>query len=68
MMFRGGSGAALRTEAIKTGMTTLYCDGLRKVLAGITTFDEVYNTAKKTEQEPLALENLVKEYRDGGKF
>lgn len=67
MMFRGGSGAALRTEAIKTGMTTLYCDGLRKVLAGITTFDEVYNTAKRTEQEPLALENLIKEYLGGGK-
>ena len=63
LMFRNASGAELRAEAIKGGMTTLYCDGLRKTMAGVTTLEEVYKTAKKTEQEYLAVENLVREYR-----
>ena len=62
LMFRGVSSAELRTEAIKNGMTTLYCDGIRKVMNGITTLDEVYRTAKKTEQESLAMETLISEY------
>lgn len=61
LMFSGKSSAALRTEAINAGMTTLYCDGLRKVINGITTMDEVYKTAKKTEQEYIAIEKVVKE-------
>ncbi len=67
MMFRGSGGPELRAEAIKSGMTTLYCDGIRKILAGITTFDEVYNTAKRTEQEHLAMDNLIREYRAAAK-
>ena len=42
-------------------MTTLYCDGLRKVIQGITTLDEVYRTAKKTEQEHIAIAKVLKE-------
>ena len=61
LMFSGQSSAALRTEAIRAGMTTLYCDGLRKVISGITTLDEVYKTAKKTEQENFAIEKVIKE-------
>ncbi len=61
LMFSGQSSAALRTEAIRAGMTTLYCDGLRKVINGITTMDEVYKTAKKTEQEHIAIEKVIKE-------
>ncbi|MCY2984246.1 MAG: GspE/PulE family protein [Planctomycetota bacterium] len=61
MMFSGQSSAVLRTEAIRAGMTTLYCDGLRKVINGITTMDEVYKTAKKTEQEHIAIEKVIKE-------
>ena len=61
LMFSGQSSAALRTEAIRAGMTTLYCDGLRKVISGITTMDEVYKTAKKTEQEHIAIEKVIKE-------
>ena len=61
LMFSGKSSAALRTEAINAGMTTLYCDGLRKVISGITTLDEVYKTAKKTEQENFAIEKVIKE-------
>ena len=60
-MFAGRSSADLRTEAINAGMTTLYCDGLRKVITGITTLDEVYRTAKKTEQEHIAIEKVLKE-------
>lgn len=66
MMFRGDSSAVLRAEAIKGGMTTLYCDGIRKVMNGITTLEEVYRTAKKTEQETLAMQTLIAEYSAGG--
>ena len=61
LMFSGKSSAILRAEAIRAGMTTLYCDGLRKVINGITTLEEVYKTAKKTEQEYIAIEKVVKE-------
>ena len=61
LMFSGKSSAILRAEAIRAGMTTLYCDGLRKVISGITTLDEVYKTAKKTEQENFAIEKVIKE-------
>ena len=61
LMFSGQSSAVLRAEAIRAGMTTLYCDGLRKVITGVTTLDEVYKTAKKTEQEYIAIEKVVKE-------
>ena len=30
-------------------MSTLYDDGIRKVLEGITTIDEVFRVAKKSE-------------------
>lgn len=60
-MFKAKSSAELRTEAIHQGMTTLYCDGLRKVISGITTLDEVYRCAKKTEQEHIAIAQVVKE-------
>jgi type IV pilus assembly protein PilB len=62
LMFKGVSDAELRAEAIKYGMTTLYCDGIRKVMNGITTLDEVYRTAKRTEQESLAMETVIQEY------
>jgi len=61
LMFAGQSSAILRAEAIRAGMTTLFSDGLRKVINGITTMDEVYKTAKKTEQEYIAIEKVVKE-------
>jgi type IV pilus assembly protein PilB len=60
-MFAAKSSAELRTEAIYQGMTTLYCDGLRKVISGVSTLDEVYRSAKKTEQEDLAIARVIKE-------
>ncbi len=61
MIFGSRSSADLRTESIRAGMTTLYCDGLRKVINGISTLDEVYRTAKKTEQEYIAIQKVVDE-------
>ena len=65
MMFTAKSSAELRSESIRAGMTTLYCDGLRKVVNGTTTLDEVYRSAKKTEQEHIAIARVVKEILDG---
>ncbi len=62
LMFQNKSTPELRAHAISEGMTTLYCDGIRKVLNGITTLEEVYKTAKRTEQDGLAMLNLMKEY------
>jgi type IV pilus assembly protein PilB len=64
-MFASKSSADLRTEAIIGGMTTLYCDGLRKVINGISTLDEVYRSAKKTEQEHIAIARVTKEILEG---
>jgi hypothetical protein len=61
-MFASKSSAELRTEAILGGMTTLYCDGLRKVINGISTLDEVYRSAKKTEQEHIAIQRVIDEF------
>ncbi len=62
LMFQNKATPELRAHAISEGMTTLYCDGIRKVLNGITTLEEVYKTAKRTEQDGLAMLNLMKEY------
>ena len=32
-------------------MTTLYVDGIRKAMSGVTTLEEVYRVAKRTEQD-----------------
>ncbi len=45
-------------------MTTLYCDGIRKVLRGLTTLEEVYRVAKTTEQDQLALPQVLKEFME----
>jgi type IV pilus assembly protein PilB len=49
LAFQGASTQDIRKEALKSGMSTLYDDGIRKVLEGITTIDEVFRVAKKTE-------------------
>ncbi len=59
LMFKGASTKEIRIEAINNGMSTLYADGMLKVIRGITTFEEVYRVAKQTEQEELALSHLV---------
>jgi type IV pilus assembly protein PilB len=61
-MFQGKSTVQIAEQAIKEGMTTLYCDGIRKVLTGHTTLEEVYRVAKTTEQDHIALPIVFKEF------
>ena len=61
MMFKGVATQEIRKVAITQGMTTLYADGMRKVLKGVTTIDEVYRVAKRTEDDALALQHIAKE-------
>jgi type IV pilus assembly protein PilB len=61
IMFKGGSTNDIRVEAINNGMSTLYADGMLKVIRGITTFEEVYRVAKRTEQEEHAFSHIVKD-------
>ena len=51
VIFKNESTPVIRTAAIERGMTTLFQDGIDKVKKGITTFEEVYRVAKKTEQD-----------------
>lgn len=51
LIFKNASTTEIRELGIKQGMDTLYVDGMKKVLRGITTFEEVYRVAKKTEQD-----------------
>lgn len=51
MIFAGASATEVRRYAMSKGMSSLYHDGLKKVLAGHTTFEEVFRVAKKTEQD-----------------
>jgi type IV pilus assembly protein PilB len=49
LAFQGASSQDIRQEAVKGGMTSLYDDGIRKVLDGITTIEEVFRIAKRDE-------------------
>ena len=52
MIFRNASTAEIRQYAIeKKGMKTLFLDGIDKVMQGISTFEEVFRVAKRTEQD-----------------
>jgi type IV pilus assembly protein PilB len=51
LIFQNVGTQELRKMAIAQGMSTLYNDGIRKVLKGVTTLEEVYRVAKKTEQD-----------------
>ena len=60
LMFKGGTTKSIREAAINNGMSTLYADGMLKVIRGMTTFEEVYRVAKQTEQEALAMQHVQK--------
>ena len=49
LTFNEASTEDLRRTAITEGMSTLYKDGIRKVLRGITTIEEVFRVAKKSD-------------------
>ena len=51
LIFQNKSSVEIRERAIKEGMSTLYQDGLSKVLKGITSLEEVFRIAKKTQQD-----------------
>jgi type IV pilus assembly protein PilB len=47
LAFQGADTQDIRRAAVKNGMTTLYDDGIYKVLQGITTLDEVFRVSKR---------------------
>jgi len=49
LAFAGSSTQEIRRAAISQGMTALYHDGIRKVLNGTTTIEEVFRVSKKVE-------------------
>ncbi|MDZ4818214.1 MAG: ATPase, T2SS/T4P/T4SS family [Planctomycetota bacterium] len=49
LTFEGASTQDIRKAAIAQGMTTMYSDGISKVLRGVTTLEEVFRVSKKTE-------------------
>ncbi len=51
LIFASETSTEIRKMAINQGMSTLYIDGIRKAMAGVTTMEEVYRVAKKTEQD-----------------
>jgi type IV pilus assembly protein PilB len=51
MIFDAKSNADIRRIAITQGMKTLYIDGIEKAIKGMTTLDEVFRVAKRTEQD-----------------
>lgn len=64
MMFAGKPTLEIQKQAIEEGMTTLYCDGIRKCMKGLTTLEEVYRVAKTTEQDKKALETVFSEMEE----
>jgi len=47
LVMRHAIATELRAEAIREGMVTMYEDGLRKALAGTTTFEEVLRVTRE---------------------
>ncbi len=50
LAFQGAPTQEIRRAAVSLGMTTLYGDGINKVMKGITTIDEVFRVAKQVER------------------
>jgi len=50
LAFEGAPTQQIRKAAIAQGMTTLYTDGIHKVLNGVTTIEEVFRVAKRVEE------------------
>ena len=61
LIFEGASSVEIRKQAISEGMSTLYTDGIDKVLNGITTLEEVHRVAKPGEDDFEVLRNLGNE-------
>ena len=48
LVMKHATATDLRAEAIREGMLTMYEDGLRKALAGVTTFEEVLRVTRES--------------------
>ena len=46
-VMRHATSTELRAEAIKEGMVTMYEDGMRKAMNGVTTFEEVLRVTRE---------------------
>jgi type IV pilus assembly protein PilB len=53
LAFEGAPAQKIQKAAIQEGMTTLYQDGIDKVLRGVTTLEEVFRIAKRTEEDQV---------------
>ena len=53
LIFKNVSAVEIRKAAISQGMKTLYVDGIHKVMRGVTSLEEVYRNAKRTEQDVI---------------
>ncbi len=51
LTFNQASTGELRRTAVNEGMRTLYWDGIDKVLRGVTTLEEVYRVAKRSDSD-----------------
>ena len=51
LSYQGASTQELRKAAVSQGMHTLYQDGINKVTRGITTLEEVFRVAKRTDSD-----------------
>jgi type IV pilus assembly protein PilB len=51
LAYQGASTQDLRKAAVSQGMNTLYQDGINKVLRGITTLEEVFRVAKRSDSD-----------------
>jgi type IV pilus assembly protein PilB len=54
LIFKAVSAVEIRKQAMNHGMKTLYVDGINKVIKGVTTLEEIYRNAKRTEQDIIA--------------
>jgi general secretion pathway protein E len=48
LVMKHATATDLRNEAIRAGMLTMYEDGLRKAIAGVTTFEEVLRVTRES--------------------
>ena len=47
LVMRHANSGEMRDEAVREGMVTMYEDGLRKAVKGVTTFEEVLRVTRE---------------------
>lgn len=53
LIFKNVAATEIRKLAMTQGMKSLYVDGMHKVMRGVTSLEEVYRNAKRTEQDVI---------------